>query len=57
VPDGVEVDDGTDPLDPKDDVIGRYLGGRTCAVDGGLGGGLGALLFTLTAVLRRRRRR
>jgi uncharacterized protein (TIGR03382 family) len=63
VPDGEEVQRGSDPLDPSDDqaftteppeaLSGRYLGGCGCAsTDGGLSVGW---LLLLLGVARRRR--
>jgi MYXO-CTERM domain-containing protein len=61
VNDGDEVDAGTDPLDPTDDVQtggpGAYFGGcGACSTGGSPAGGVAGLLL-LGGMLARRRRR
>jgi hypothetical protein len=55
VPDGEEVDRGTDPLDPSDDAIDLVYKGGCGGADhtGGLGSGVGALLLAMGLPRRR----
>jgi MYXO-CTERM domain-containing protein len=56
--DGQEIEDGTDPLDPADDLAslpGKYHGGGCGCATGGLGAGPGLVVIGALLLLRRRR--
>ncbi|MCC6620747.1 MAG: hypothetical protein IT385_05810 [Deltaproteobacteria bacterium] len=56
VPDGAEVAAGTNPLDPSDDMAGRFEGSSACAGGDAGAGSIGVGLALLALALRRRRR-